>query len=147
MSRVLWSWCTYIHDHYPPQHSLHLVWLPSICGAWSFRGPEIFWPRDRRLGEQCSLDNGTNGNNKIGMNKNVLGDKNILALRAVLGWCQHLLLMMILWGIWWQIYIEAEMIYHIFHINQFWKYSFQLLNLKLKAAFETTYHKWDSSGC
>ena len=95
-----------IHDHHPPQHSLHLVWLPSLCGAWSFRGPEIFWPRDRRLGELVHLIMGLMATTKLGWIEMLLGDKNILALRAVLGWCQHLLLMMRLWRVWWQIYIE-----------------------------------------
>ena len=130
--------------------------LPSTLSTWCgsppyaapevFEGQKYFGPEIDVWVSSVHLIMGLMVTTKLGWIEMLLGDKNILALRAVLGWCQHLLLMMILWGIWWQIYIEAEMIYYIFHKNQFWKYSFQLLNPKLKAAFETTYHKWDSNG-
>ena len=145
MSRVLWYIVIMVQVYMIPiLHSTLSTWCgsPPYAAPEVFEGQKYFGPEIDVWVSSVHLIMGLMVTTKLGWIEMLLGDKNILALRAVLGWCQHLLLMMILWGIWWQIYIEAGMIYYIFHINQFWKYSFQLLNLKLKAAFETTYHKW-----
>ena len=90
--------------------------LPSTLSTWCgsppyaapevFEGQKYFGPEIDVWVSSVHLIMGLMVTTKLGWMKMLLGDKNILALRAVLGWCQHLLLMMILWGIWWQIYIK-----------------------------------------
>ena len=37
------------------------------------------------MGEQCSLDNGADGNNKIGMNRDVFGGQNYSCSKSCFG--------------------------------------------------------------
>ena len=95
------------------QRSLITI-LPSTLSTWCgsppyaapevFEGQKYFGPEIDVWVSSVHLIMGLMVTTTIGMNKNAVGGQ--LALRAVFRWCQHLLLMIILWGVWWQLYIE-----------------------------------------
>ena len=140
-------------------HVCMITILPSTLSTWCgsppyaapevFEGQKYFGPEIDVWVSSVHLIMGLMVTTKLGWIEMLLGDKNILALKAVLGWLQHLKVMMMLWGVWWQIYIEhwgRDDILYLPH-KSILEIQFPTTQSQIKAAFETTYHKWDSNGC